>query len=298
MSLDDFIAKYSGQPLLYAPSPAREYLRGQCVQLVCYYVVMVWGKPVIWADAYQWFASNAQSDQYTRVANNHNDPNQIPPRGAVIVWGPNTPGSGGAGHIAIVIDARPGASTFVSFDQNWGGKKAHLVTHNWSNVVGWLLPKNTAAPTVQGGDEMIQNEAQAHQAYQLLRPNGDGSPDEIASTAGKRTWAEFANDARNEISARNQNLANQAQQLAAMQTTINQLNEAVTKAQSDDQLDKQKVAELTAQLTEAHDKLKDLQTKTTLPTAYPLKPPTPPEPQLKENWMTRFIAAWLNRKKK
>jgi hypothetical protein len=68
----------------------------------------------------------------------------------------------------------------------------------------------------QGAEEMIADANQAHQAYQLLRPNGDGSPDEINGTAGRRTWAQFANDARAEIQVRNQMYANQAAQIVSL----------------------------------------------------------------------------------
>lgn len=233
MNLDQFASWAPAQgSLLWAPSPAREYLRGQCVQLVCYYVNMVCGKDVIWDDAAGWYEDGRLSDEYDRIANNPNDPNQVPQRGDIIVWNKSLPGSGGAGHIAVVLSCNPGSAVFVSLDQNWGGKTPHQVTHNWSYVEGWLRPKGQAAPAAapaapaatpapQGGDEMIADANQARQAYGLLRLDGNVSQDEINGTAGRRSWEQFANDAVPEVTQRNQHFAD-------MQTTINNQNSTIT----------------------------------------------------------------------
>lgn len=275
MNLDQFIAWATGQSLLY--NTADPSLRGQCVQLACFYVQKVLNKPVIWADAYPWFAGGAYSDQYERIPNDHNNPNQVPPRGALIVWGPELPGSAGAGHIAVAVDVQPGASTFVSFDSNWGGKTAHLVTHNWSYVAGWIIPKSgpVCAPAAPAGgsEEMIADTNQAHQAYKMLRPNGDGSDAEIAATAGKRTWADFASGAQSEMAARDANLRNQTAQLQQLNGTINaqnttitdlttKLNDATASNTEKQQALTTALAQLgdqNAQLTTLHDQLKQLQ---------------------------------------
>lgn len=73
---------------------------------------------------------------YTRIANTVN---ALPKPGDLIVWKYGLAGSGGCGHIAIVLSAN--WSGFTSFDQNWGGKYAHKVSHNWNQVAGWLRPK-------------------------------------------------------------------------------------------------------------------------------------------------------------
>jgi hypothetical protein len=235
MNLDQFIPWAEGQgSLLWAPSPAREYLRGQCVQLVCYYVNMVYHLDVIWDDAAGWYSDGRLSNEYDRIANNPGDPNQVPQRGDIIVWNTSLPGSGGAGHIAICLSATPGALTFISLDQNWGGKTPHQVTHNWSYVLGWLRPRGQAAPAPvpqapapaptpapQGGDEMIADANQARQAYGLLRLDGNVSQDEINGTAGRRSWVQFAGHAVPEVTARNQHFVD-------MQTTINNQNSTIT----------------------------------------------------------------------
>ena len=97
--------------------------------------------------------------------------------------------------------------------------------------VGWsedISGKRVISNVATGGDEMIANDTQAHQAYQLLRPNGDGSPAEIAATSGKRTWAGFANDAQAEMKLRNQNIANFSSTIATLQGQVTDLTSQVT----------------------------------------------------------------------
>lgn len=94
---------------------------------------------------------------YTRIANTVS---ALPKPGDLIVWKYSLSGSGGCGHIAIVLSA--GWSGFTSFDQNWDGKYAHKVWHNWTSVVGWLRPKRSVTGsgttaqyyTVRSGDTL------------------------------------------------------------------------------------------------------------------------------------------------
>lgn len=275
ISLQQFYNNTVNQSLLYPPNP--ESLRGQCFALVSFYIDQVWGTPQIWKP-YAYQIITADTNYYTVTINNSADPNQVPPVGAVIVFKSSLPGSGGAGHTSILWNINAGQHTFVSYDSNWGSKTARLVTHDWSYVSGWITPKH--APTVTlasatittNGDtpEMIETEAQAHQAYKLLRPNGDGSADEITATAGRRTFSEFMNNAQNEVNQRDQNLRDQAAHLTDQQNLINQQNQtitdlstsgATTKEQYDEALSK--IADLNAQLATKHDVLTDLATKLT-----------------------------------
>jgi hypothetical protein len=110
-------------------------------------------------DAAEWWYSGALPEHYERIANT---PSAVPRTGDIIVWDRNLPNSGGAGHIAVCLYPLPGTGTFVSVDQNWGGKTVHAVTHNYNYVVGWLRIKGQAAPapaptpiTTQGANDMI-----------------------------------------------------------------------------------------------------------------------------------------------
>lgn len=131
------------------------------------------------------------------------------------------------------------------------------------NYLGWaeglsgkLIINNTVA--LPQGDEMITNESQAHYAYQMLRPNGDGSAAEIAATAGKRTWAQFVVDAQPEVKLRNQNISSAYQTLTALQTQVSQLNSQVatlSKRPTQAELDavKTMTTELQAEVQKAHE---------------------------------------------
>ncbi len=216
-----YLDRYKGQSLLYAPRPDREYLRGECVQGVCIYVTDN-GYPVMWADAYYWKNAAKQfPDKYEWI---ENTPNAVPQPNDIMIWLTSLPGSGNAGHIAACIRPLPGTGTFISADQNWGGRTVHQVTHNYNYVAGWLRFKSAAQPAPQPkpqGDEMIADANQAHLAYKLLRPNGDGSDAEINATAGKRSWVQFASDAKAEVASRDANIT-------GMQNTINGQNERIT----------------------------------------------------------------------
>lgn len=146
MDLHSFISKYSGETVLY--NKQDESLRGQCVQLVCFYVEQVLKSPVVWADAHEWW----DSPNYQRVGVSELQP------GDLVVWQSTLPGTYGSGHIGIFYYKVPGG--FVSFDSNWGGKFAHLVTHDFSYVLGGLRPLKT-----QGATNVIPDQDNYYQRY-------------------------------------------------------------------------------------------------------------------------------------
>lgn len=285
INVDAAIAKYNGVwNISFDGVPANA---GQCVQLVAS-VCRDNGLPVIWADAAYWFINFNQPGAYDKIANNPSDPNQLPQKGDVMVWNTNLPNSGGAGHIAIVVSTHPGG--FVSFDSNWGGKYAHLVTHNWSYVLGWLHPKGAAPAPAPQGVEMITTPDQSTKMYKMLRPNGGGSTAEVNGWVGQ-SFGSFLNVAQPEIAARDAGLREQAAKLGQMSDQINQLNGVVTQVNTDskatkDDLQKalKEVSDLTSQLTTSHDQIKELQDR-----------PEPSEQAVVQNWLIRL---WNNLFKK
>jgi hypothetical protein len=269
MTLDQFIGTLNGQAVLYAPSPARESLRGQCVQLACFYVQEVPGTPVMWADAIKWYTSGQFADRYDRIA--YNGSNR-PQRGDLVVWGQNLPNSGGNGHIGICLSTN--GNFFTSFDSNWGGRYAHQVTHDYNYVLGWVRPRFAApAPQAQEGPEMIATRQEAVEIYCLLRPNGGPSEAELGATVGRRSYASFLKDAQAEVNARNAALAGQQDGLTRMQAQINQQNQAITELNTqlaDARLSNQqkqqafndamgKITTSNTALATAHDQITDLQ---------------------------------------
>lgn len=289
MTAQDFLNTYNGQSLLYAPSTTREYLRGQCVQATCFFVVGN-GKPIIWADAYKWWSSGQYPESYDRIPNS---PSAVPQPGDIIIWSPFLSGSGGAGHIAVCLQPLPGTGTFISVDQNWGGNKTvHKVTHNYNYVVGWLRIKGASPapqPIKTEGPEMIASREEAIGVYKMLRPNSGASEAEISGIAGVRSYRQFVNDAQAEINQRDANIRSANDQNINMQSKINELNVLVSKLTSDDQNDKQaiadglaKIAELSAQMSITHDKIVDLQAT--------------PEVQNSPSLLVRFLALFLKKK--
>ena len=171
----------------------------------------------------------AQDPFWQKLANT---PTFLPQVGDIVVWGAWTGNT--YGHIGVVLDAN--LNTFRSVDQNWfnanstTGSPAAIVSHNYTNprVVGFLRPTYSAAAQ---GEEMIANADQATKIYKMLRPNGGGSQGEIDGTAGKRTFANFLNDAQAEINARDASLRNQNARLAELQAQVNELSTRPTKAE-------------------------------------------------------------------
>lgn len=132
--LDQFIAERTGQSVLF--NTAFPELRGQCVQLVCFYNTDVLGVPVMWADAIDWWDKFTLGAYFDKIPY----PGNLPKRGDIVIFGANTPGSAGDGHIDICIEDGK-QNTFLGFDSNWGGKTAHTVTHDYKYVKGFLRPK-------------------------------------------------------------------------------------------------------------------------------------------------------------
>ena len=172
MNPEQYLARYQGQSLLYSPSPAREYLRGQCVQPVCFYVEAN-GFPVMWRDAADWWHSGLFADRYERIPNS---PTARPEPGDIIIWAGSLPNSGNAGHIAVCLRALAGTGTFISVDSNWGGKYVHAVTHDYAHVIGWLRMKRPAPapapapqPTSQGDSDMAITRDDVIREYRVNR---------------------------------------------------------------------------------------------------------------------------------
>lgn len=68
-----------------------------------------------------------------------NSVSAVPQKGDLVVFSNKL---GVAGHICIATGTGD-TKSFQSVDQNWDGKKQAptLITHNYSNVLGWLRPK-------------------------------------------------------------------------------------------------------------------------------------------------------------
>jgi len=136
MTIDQFYKIINGQTKGY---PNDSSYLGECLSLVKLYIKLVCGieppsSGINAAYGYWTNFPNPLPSKFTKVAYK---PGRKPLKGDIVIWGTKI---GKSGHIAI---AYMGLTTtnFTSFDQNWGGKQAHLVKHDYNGVLGWLTPK-------------------------------------------------------------------------------------------------------------------------------------------------------------
>lgn len=136
MTLNQFVAKNNGKAIDFDG-----YYGAQCWDLAAFYdrdVVKGKGMPTgngCACGCYKNFL-NPLPKFYKRIP--HVKGNK-PVAGDLIIWNCNLPNSGGCGHIAVVLSSNK--TSFVSFDQNWGGKYCHKVVHDYRYVIGYLRPR-------------------------------------------------------------------------------------------------------------------------------------------------------------
>jgi hypothetical protein len=97
---------------------------------------------------------------FTKVRNNPKDPKQVPPRGAIVNWGPSR--AVPEGHVAIVVSADTKGMMVLEQD-GYAQTPAKIVWRgytlpNGAAVVGWLIPKVASDKPhqciVEAGDTM------------------------------------------------------------------------------------------------------------------------------------------------
>ena len=156
ISLDEFIQKYKGKSVGY---PNDNYFKGECLSLVKWYIKEVFGidPPASGCNGARCYWSIFPSPLDSIFEKVPNRPDLVPKRGWVAVWDGSV--GGGAGHIAIVADDKATKSTFNSFDSNWGSKTAQIVTHNYNNVYGFLVPKGNNMSDMYNGYDLSNRES-------------------------------------------------------------------------------------------------------------------------------------------
>jgi len=137
MTFDAFIEKYEGKTWGY---PNDSDYRGECLSLSKHHIKEVYGinPPASGCNGARCYWSIFPNPLGTVLKKVACDSGVIPKRGWIVVWNGNT--GGGYGHIASILSATK--TEFVSLDQNWNGRHAHRVNHNYSNVYGYLVPLN------------------------------------------------------------------------------------------------------------------------------------------------------------
>lgn len=138
MTVDQFVNKYNGVHI-----DEDGYYGAQCWDVVARYAREVYGcpsMPTVSGGAegiYREFASPLPQ-YFDRVANSP-DPNQVPPKGAIVVFEASF--SPPWGHTAVVVGAD--SSGIDCFEQNGNdpGGVAYIKRRGWTGVSGWLVPK-------------------------------------------------------------------------------------------------------------------------------------------------------------
>lgn len=137
MSLDEFVNTYNGTTVG----------SGQCVALITRYEAEVLGlTPQVVGDGHQYYDDYYTNpflynnfDRYTYIGG------EMPQKGDIVVW--NTNVAPPYGHVDIAYSDIM-TNSFKSFSQNWGTPlTCSIVTHNYTNVSGWLRKKQPTPPT-------------------------------------------------------------------------------------------------------------------------------------------------------
>ena len=133
MTLDQFVNTYNGTKVG----------SGQCVALILQYEGDVLGlTPTGVGDAHQYY------DNYYNIPFLYNNfdlytysSGSKPEKGDIVVW--NTNVAPPYGHVDIAY-SNISTTHFTSFSQNWTTPlTCELITHNYTNVSGWLRLKTT-----------------------------------------------------------------------------------------------------------------------------------------------------------
>lgn len=184
MSVDEFVAKYNGVHI-----DEDGYYGAQCWDVVARYAREVVGCPSFptgsgGAEGLYRLFQNPIPQYFDRIANDPNDPNQIPKKGDVIVWNANF--SPPYGHTALVISANSAGTTNLEQNGNNPGGASYIKTRGWVGVSGWLRPKKgtTVDDVIQDADNEFNR---WRKLFQQIRGR-DASREEFRNAAVGRSW--------------------------------------------------------------------------------------------------------------
>ena len=155
MNLQQFKDKYLGKSVEFHSFGTGA--QNQCTDLVNQYINEVLDNhtkdytEIIGANAKD-FNTKYDPEDFEWIANT---PLGVPQAGDIIIW--NGKVGGGAGHVAIFLEGD--INSFKSLDQNWSQtEKVTLETHNYTNVSGWLRPRNKQQEDQQAIINQLINE--------------------------------------------------------------------------------------------------------------------------------------------
>ena len=174
MTLDEFLNKYLGQSNGY---PEGQYV-GECLSIVKLYIKECFGilpPPSGTNSAYGYWSNfpNPLGDVFEKVLNTDE---LIPEKGWIAIWKPWSANQ--YGHIAIVADGST-TSILKNYAQNWTSKTFQLESNRYTNVIGFLKPKESIIQDMTDEQKRILDfiierkltEGQIRQAADWLRDN-------------------------------------------------------------------------------------------------------------------------------
>lgn len=177
MTFDEFIVRWNGKGV-----DTDGYYGFQCMDLAHKYAVDVVGKDIPVGNANEMW--NFEIEGYDKI---FNSPTAVPNKGDIVIWGT---GIGINGHIAIFISGD--TNSFLSFDQNWPiGSLCHSQNHNYTGVLGWFHPKQTASDTIVIEKKVFEELVTKSTKFDAFVQAGYTSPEQVkalldASEAAKK----------------------------------------------------------------------------------------------------------------
>lgn len=207
MTYLEFKEKYLGKSWGF---PTNDYYLGECLSIVKLYIKECFGinpPPSGSNSAYGYWSNfpNPLGEVFEKVEYKNGVKPQI---GWICIW--NTNVGSGFGHINIV-DNEITDNGFIGLDQNWGGKTAHLVFHDYASVVGFLKPKSSI---IEG---VITDQTKIPQVL-----DGQGNPMEVQAIRSK------LNDQERDLIAKTNDIANLKLSVASLNQKISELEEKPT----------------------------------------------------------------------
>lgn len=187
ISLTEFKKKYLGKTVGY---PDGSYV-GECLSLVKVYIKERYGinPPASGCNGARCYWSkfpDPLGKVFTKIVNTLDF---TPLKGDIIVWNENA--GKGYGHIAICTGNNTGLKYFESLDQNWGGRQAHLVRHNYTNVYGVLRGNDIIE---EGNNPDMPTDIR----LKILDEEGIKSESQVReAVARNKGWEALQNDKRN-----------------------------------------------------------------------------------------------------
>jgi hypothetical protein len=127
--------------------------KNQCVDCANDYIKRVLGLPYIeWTNAIN-FPQQA-GDKYEFI---WNTPEALPVEGALMIFD-----IGEVGHISVFLEGN--LALFRSMDQNYPiGSPCCVVQHNYSKVIGWLIPKSSIIDDMTDEQNKVLNKLESYQ---------------------------------------------------------------------------------------------------------------------------------------